>query len=95
MNLYRNWRNAELSIQDRVMLEFVEKLNFTPTGMTEDDIQRLREAGFTDENILDIVALTAYRNFMNRLHDGLGMSADNLRPGLGDEFVDAFVLTRS
>lgn len=75
------------------MLEFVERLNFTPSQTTEDDIQRLREAGFNDENILDIVAVTAYRNFMNRLHDGLGMSPDNLRQNLGDEFVDAFAKT--
>jgi uncharacterized peroxidase-related enzyme len=89
--LYRDWRSADLSDQDRAMLEFVEKLNFSPSRMEEGDVQRLRDAGFTDVNILDIVALTAYRNFVNRLHDGLGMSVDNLRANLGDEFVDAFV----
>ena len=54
-------------------------------------VQKLRDAGFNDENILDIVACTAYRNFVNRIHDGLGMSVDILRGNLGDEFVDSFV----
>ncbi len=89
--LYLDWRKADLEPQDVVMLEFCEKLNFTPSRMTQDDIQKLRDAGFNDENILDIVACTAYRNFVNRIHDGLGMSVDILRGNLGDEFVDSFV----
>jgi alkylhydroperoxidase family enzyme len=72
------------------MLEFDEKLNFQPSGTTEVDVQKLRDAGFSDENILDIVALTAYRNFMNRLHGGLGLSLDNLRERFGDDLVDSF-----
>jgi uncharacterized peroxidase-related enzyme len=89
--LYLDWRKADLDPQDVTMLEFCEKLNFTPSRVTEDDIQVLRDAGFNDENILDIVACTAYRNFVNRIHDGLGMSVDILRGNLGDEFVDSFV----
>ncbi len=89
--LYLDWRKADLDPQDVVMLEFCEKLNFTPSRMTEEDTQKLRDAGFSDENILDIVACTAYRNFVNRIHDGLGMSVDILRGNLGDEFVDSFV----
>ena len=79
---------------ERTMLEFAEKLNFTPSEMTEGDIDTLRGAGFDDENILDIVALTAYRNFLNRLHDGLGLTLDPLRAVHGEDFVDAIVHAR-
>jgi uncharacterized peroxidase-related enzyme len=89
--LYLDWHKADLDAQDIAMLEFCEKLNFSPSRMTKDDVEGLRTAGFNDENILDIVALTAYRNFVNRIHDGLGMSADQLRANLGDAFVDSFV----
>jgi uncharacterized peroxidase-related enzyme len=93
--LYRDWRSADLAPEERLMLEFVEKLNFTPSQMTEADIATLRDAGFSDENICDIVALTAYRNFMNRIHDGLGLGLENLRRRHGDDFVDAIEQARA
>jgi len=36
------------------MLEYVEKLTLTPSQMTEEDIQKLQKAGWTDRDILDI-----------------------------------------
>jgi uncharacterized protein YciW len=70
------------------MLEFAEKLNDTPAEMTEQDVQRLRDAGFTDENVYDIVMLTAYRGFMNRVIAGLGVTTDRLRGRFGDQLVN-------
>lgn len=55
------------------MLEFVEKLTLTPSRMAEDDVQRLRAAGWTDRDILDIVHVCAYFNFRVRVVDGLGL----------------------
>jgi uncharacterized peroxidase-related enzyme len=87
--VYRNWRGATLDDADRVMLEFAEKLTLMPSEMTEDDVARVRAAGFSDENVYDIVMLTAYRNFMNRVNDGLGVSTERLRGRFGDSLVDA------
>jgi len=92
--LFHDWRSVQLPPEEVAMLEYAEKLNFHPSATTEADIQKLRDVGFTDENILDIVALTAYRNFMNRLHDGLGLSLDSLRERHGDAFVDAVTAAR-
>lgn len=86
--LFRDWRALDLPEDERVMLEFAEKLNATPWGMTEQDVQRLRQVGFSDENIYDIVMLTAYRNFMNRVLAGLGVSTEHLRGRFGDALVD-------
>ena len=86
--LFKNWRAMDLPEADRAMLEFAEKLNGTPWEMTEGDVQRLRDVGFTDENIYDIVLLTAYRNFMNRVLPGLGVSTECLRARFGDALVD-------
>jgi alkylhydroperoxidase family enzyme len=61
--------------------------------MTADDIAELRANGFTDENVFDIVVLTAYRNFMNRVNDGLGVPAGDLQHKFGADHVRAIAET--
>jgi uncharacterized protein YciW len=63
----------ELSPAEYAMLEYAEKLTLTPSAMTEDDVQKLRDAGWTDRDILDIVHVCAYFNFRVRVVDGLGL----------------------
>jgi uncharacterized peroxidase-related enzyme len=82
LKLYLDWPSADLTPQERTMLAFCEKLNFNPSATTEEDLQELRDAGFTDENIVDIVAHVAYRNFIGRIHDALGLAIENERPML-------------
>ena len=55
------------------MLEYVEKLTLTPSSMIEADIQKLRDVGWSDRDILDIVHVCAYFNFRVRVVDGLGL----------------------
>lgn len=55
------------------MLEWVEKLTLAPSMMTEDDFQGLKDAGWTDRDILDIAHVCAYFNFRVRMVDGLGL----------------------
>jgi uncharacterized protein YciW len=63
----------DLTEAEFAMLEFVEKLTLTPSNMREADAQKLREAGWTDRDILDIVHVCAYFNFRVRVVDGLGL----------------------
>ena len=64
---------SRLDEQDKAMLAFAEKINETPERLCKADIERLRAVGFSDENILDIIASVAYRNFSNRLNIALGL----------------------
>lgn len=59
------------------MLEYCYKLALTPGQMTEADVARLRDAGFSDAAIGDIAANTALFAFFNRIVDGLGASLDS------------------
>ena len=59
------------------MLEYVEKLTLTPSLMTEADVQKLRDVGWTDRDILDIVHVCSYFNFRVRVVDGLGLELGN------------------
>ena len=60
------------------MLEYTEKLTLTPAMMTEDDINALRDTGWDDRDILDIVMACAYFNFRVRVVDGLGLEVPDI-----------------
>jgi uncharacterized peroxidase-related enzyme len=68
-----DWRQMNLTEAEYAMLEFAEKLTLTPSDMRQADVQRLRDAGWTDRDILDIVHVCAYFNFRVRVVDGLGL----------------------
>ena len=55
------------------MLEYAEKLTLTPAMITEEDVQALRDAGWTDKDVLDIASVCAYFNYRVRIVDGLGL----------------------
>jgi uncharacterized protein YciW len=58
------------------MLTYVETLTKEPAGITEADIGSLRDAGFSDRDILDICTVTAYYAYVNRIADGLGVQLE-------------------
>jgi uncharacterized peroxidase-related enzyme len=68
-----NYRHVELAHQDRVMLDFAVKLTHTPEACEEGDVARLREAGFSDADILHIVEVTAIFNYNVRLATATGL----------------------
>lgn len=68
-----DWRRMELTKAEYAMLEFAEKLTLTPSNMREEDVRKLRDEGWTDRDILDIVQVCAYFNFRVRVVDGLGL----------------------
>jgi uncharacterized peroxidase-related enzyme len=88
--MYRDWRSVSHEPKVTAMLEFAEKLTYAPWSMTEDDLETLRQAGFSDENIVDIVNVTAYRNFINRVHIALGLSPEGMRQRIPN-VVDAIL----
>lgn len=58
------------------MIEYVRKLTETPSVITSDDVEALREVGFDDRMIHDVAAVTGYFAFVNRLADGLGVELE-------------------
>jgi uncharacterized peroxidase-related enzyme len=63
---------ADLEPRERAMLDFAVKLTKASADMTDADVDALREAGWTDEDIFDIAQVAAMFNFTNRLASGLG-----------------------
>ena len=49
------------------MLDVAVKLTERPTEVSDDDLQRLRDVGYSDEEIWDIGSVTAFFNLSNRM----------------------------
>ena len=69
-------QRAELTVADRAMLDFAVKLAGDPGAMTRGDVEALRAAGFDDTAIHDIVQVTGFFSYYNRLADGLGIDPE-------------------
>jgi uncharacterized peroxidase-related enzyme len=70
--LATGYKYAELEPRDRAMLDFAVKLTEASDRCTDGDVQALRDAGWSDEEIMDIAQVAAMFNFTNRLASGLG-----------------------
>jgi alkylhydroperoxidase family enzyme len=64
---------APLSDAQRALLEVVELLTRHAYRTTDRDVERLREAGWSDPQIAEAVYVTAMFAFFNRVADAFGL----------------------
>ena len=62
-----NYRKAEISERQRLMLDFAVKISQRAHEIHDCDVQTLRENGFDDEEIWDIGSIAALFALSNRL----------------------------
>jgi uncharacterized peroxidase-related enzyme len=74
-----NYLKADITPRQRLMLRFALKVCRQSDELIEADFDELREAGFSDEDIWDIGAITAFFGMSNRL-----ANMTSMRPN--DEF---------
>lgn len=65
--LVMNYRVAQVTRRQRAMLDFAHQLTVSPAESGDAARERLRKAGFSDRDIWDIAAVTAFFNMTNRL----------------------------
>jgi uncharacterized peroxidase-related enzyme len=70
--LIHNYRRAELTERERALLDFAAELTNTSYEMNEQDLERLRNVGLSDEAIFEAAQVAAMFNFTNRLANALG-----------------------
>ncbi len=58
------------------MLDYAVKLTKAPATVAEADVEAMRQAGLSDEDILHVNLITSYFNFVNRIAEGLGVAFD-------------------
>lgn len=59
------------------MLEFVERLTLHAYEIQEKEVESLKRMSFKDEDILDMVHIAGYFNYINRLADALGVDFED------------------
>lgn len=73
-----NFEESELiDHKTKGLLRLAEKTTITPHKITEEDINKLKELGFNDKEILEAVFVAAGFNMIDRLADALGTPLDN------------------
>lgn len=71
-----NYQTANISEQERVMLDYVVQITRDATRISPKDHERLRAVGFDDKGILQITLIASWFNYINRVADALGVGRD-------------------
>jgi alkylhydroperoxidase family enzyme len=71
-----DYRNAPISEQEKVMLDYVVQITRDATRISPAYHERLRAAGFDDKGILQITLIASWFNYINRVADALGVGRD-------------------
>jgi alkylhydroperoxidase family enzyme len=73
---------AGLTAAERTLLDYVELITRAASRSTADDVQKLRDAGWKEDQIAEAVYVTAMFAFFNRVADAFGIpSQDYLSSG--------------
>ncbi|MGH7874323.1 MAG: peroxidase-related enzyme [Candidatus Binatia bacterium] len=72
-SIKRDYTKVDLPPAERAMLDYAVKLTIAPSTVGENDIKTLREQGFDDRDILDIVYVICLYNFNDRMADATGI----------------------
>ena len=75
------WPEYELDDRTRAMLGYASKLTETPSFVDEGDIDRLRDAGWTEKAIWQMTALASFFNFSGRMEAASGLPPDEIPEG--------------
>ena len=73
--------DSGFSSGEQIVIRFARKLSTDPAAMTDADTQELRDAGFSDRQIVDITLAAGARNFLSRSLLALAVPVDEV-PGL-------------
>lgn len=67
-------QTADVAPADRELMAYAAKLTCAPVSVSADDLQRLRDNGIAEADILLANLIVAYFNFVNRIALGLGVA---------------------
>ncbi len=71
-----DYRQAKLENKEIALLEFSEKITRHAYNITQNDINMLKELGWSEREILEAVVVAAGFNFINRVVDALGVERE-------------------
>ena len=80
--------SAPLEEKQKLAMAYAEDLTRNPGAMTQDLVTQMRNAGYSDGEILEINQVTAYFSYANRTVLGLGCSTEGDDLGLSPNKSD-------
>lgn len=79
-SLFEDFEQSGCDEKVKAILRFTQKLNNTPSKMTDKDRQTVLDAGWPEQALHDASAICGLFNMMNRIVEGMGvMSNDAVR----------------
>lgn len=72
-NIAANYRSADLTPRQRAMLDVAARITTASPTCSDADMALLREQGFSDAAIWDIVEVASFFNFTNRMANALDL----------------------
>ncbi len=68
---------AGLTTAERALLDYVELVTQAASRTTHEDVQKLRDAGWSEKQIAEAVYVTAMFAFFNRVADAFGVPSQD------------------
>jgi len=85
---------AGLDDVDLAVMELAERVVDDATAIGDADLQRLRDLGLSDEEIMDVILTAAARSFWTKTLDALGVQPDASYGELEPELREVLVVGR-
>jgi uncharacterized peroxidase-related enzyme len=87
-------RTAGLSEVDLAVMDLAERVVDDATRITDADLQRLRDLGLSDDEVMDVVLAASVRCFFSKTLDALGVRPDASFRELDTGVQEALVVGR-
>ena len=86
--------SAGLDAVDLAVMDLAERVVDDATKITDADLQRLRDLGLTDAEIMDVILTAAVRSFWTKTLDSLGVQPDATYAEMAPELREVLVVGR-
>jgi alkylhydroperoxidase family enzyme len=94
LDIARDRRSAGLDEIDLAVMDLAERVAADATKIREADLQRLRDLGLSEEEIMDVVLAAAVRCFWTKTLDGMGVQPDASYREIDPELREVLVVGR-
>jgi len=85
-----DYRTAPVDPEMKQLLSFGEKIARDASQVTQDEIAKLRSAGFSDRALLDAAHVAGFFSYMNRIVQALGADTTTRNIAAGERVAQSF-----
>jgi uncharacterized peroxidase-related enzyme len=90
----RDFTQTDLTPAEKAMVAYVRKITRRASSATQEDIDELKQHGFSDAEILDIAAACMLRCFFSKLLDAVGAEPDHTYAAMPEELKSVLTVGR-